>query len=1172
MSVETNAQSGFLFSRRFLPLFATQFLGAFNDNFFRFAMATLIVFSLGETAGGGGLSAPVIVTIAAGAFMLPFFLLSGMAGQIADRFDKSRVIRWVKLFEIVCMAVAAAGFLLNDPWILMAALVLMGTQSTFFGPVKYGILPDHLAEDELVAANGVIEAGTYLAILLGTIGGIQVMHQTGGNATIIAACVLGLAVAGTITGFLVPRTAPGAPDLKIDINIVAQTGRMIAHAAERRDIFLSILGISWFWLVGFLFLSQMQTLTADVIHGNENLSTVFMALFSLGIGLGSLLCVWLLKGEISARTVPIGALGMALFSFDLYLACNALPGSGAGTAGAGVGTVTVAAFFQGFAGWRIAVDLAMISVFGGLFIVPLYAIVQARSEEAHRARAIAANNVLNAAFMVVGAGAAAGLLHIGYQVTDIFLVLALANVLVAIHVCRLLPDELLRAIFASFFRLLFRIEVKGMEHLRDVGDRAVIVVNHVSFLDGALLATFLPAKPIFAIDTNMARNWWVKPFLSVVQAYPLDPTSPLAIKGLVREVQSGKHCVIFPEGRLTTTGALMKVYEGPGMLADKADAPVVPIRLDGLQHSYFTRLKGRMRRRLFPKVTITVLPPRDFATPDTAPGGAPNTTSARDRRRAAGLHMHDLMTEMLLEADAPEQSLFDALLDARAAHGRKSVVVDDVEQPAITYNRLVTASFALGGRIARMTERGEAVGLLLPNAAGAAVTFFALQATGRVPAMLNFTAGEAALEAACRAAEIKTVLTSRLFIEKAGLDDLAKALEAHMRVVYLEDIREEIGLGAKLRAALAGRFARIAHGRYKVTPDEPSVILFTSGSEGAPKGVVLSHRNLLTNCQQLSARIDFGPSDTALNALPVFHSFGLTGGMILPILAGAKTFMYPSPLHYRIVPEIAYGANATIMFGTDTFLAGYARVADPYDFYAMRYVFAGAEKLKDETRRMWSEKFGVRVLEGYGATECAPVIAVNTPMHNRPGTVGRLLPGIRHRLEPVDGVDAGGRLHVTGPNVMLGYLKDDAPGKLQPPQDGWYDTGDIVAIDADGYVSILGRAKRFAKIAGEMVSLGAVEDLAADLWPDASHAAVNLPDERKGERIVLVTTQGEAAGGAAGDAQSALAAHAKQNGVPALAVPAEVMPVPDLPLLGTGKIDHPAVRVLVEGKVGETGA
>jgi acyl-[acyl-carrier-protein]-phospholipid O-acyltransferase/long-chain-fatty-acid--[acyl-carrier-protein] ligase len=333
------------------------------------------------------------------------------------------------------------------------------------------------------------------------------------------------------------------------------------------------------------------------------------------------------------------------------------------------------------------------------------------------------------------------------------------------------------------------------------------------------------------------------------------------------------------------------------------------------------------------------------------------------------------------------------------------------------------------------------------------------------------------------------------------------------------------------------------------------VVLFTSGSEGTPKGVVLSHRNLLANRHQLAAVVDISPRDVVLNALPVFHSFGLTGGLLLPLLAGVRTFLYPSPLHYRTVPELAYGINATILFGTDTFLAGYARVADNYDFYSVRYVFAGAERVKDETRRVWFEKFGIRILEGYGTTETAPALAVNTPMHFRAGTVGRLLPAIDHRLDAVTGIAVGGRLVVRGPNVMLGYLRAEAPGVLEPPPGGWYDTGDIVEIDADGFVRIKGRAKRFAKVAGEMVPLGAVEEFVARVWPGAMHAVIAVPDAKRGEQIVLVTDRGDAT-------RPLLASAAREAGLPEIFVPRTITHVASIPLLGTGKVDYVNVHAL----------
>ena len=432
---------------------------------------------------------------------------------------------------------------------------------------------------------------------------------------------------------------------------------------------------------------------------------------------------------------------------------------------------------------------------------------------------------------------------------------------------------------------------------------------------------------------------------------------------------------------------------------------------------------------------------------------------------------------------------------------------------------------------------------MLPNANGAAATLLGMMSAGRVPAMINFTAGVANVQAACTAAEVRTIVTSRAFVERARLDKLVEALAEKARIIYLEDLRATVSSVDKIRGLVRYRRALVPR-----DPDEPAAILFTSGSEGTPKGVVLSHRNMLCNAAQAAARIDFGRTDKVFNTLPVFHAFGLTVGLVLPLVSGVPVFLYPSPLHYRIVPELVYGANATILFGTDTFLSGYARAAHPYDFRSVRYVLAGAEPVKEATRRLWSEKFGLRILEGYGVTETAPALALNTPMFNRFGTVGRLLPGIEARLEPVPGVEEGGRLYVRGPNVMLGYLKSDQPGVLVPPEEGWHDTGDIVTIDRDGFVTIKGRAKRFAKIGGEMISLAAVESLASELWPDAQSAVVTEPDPRRGERLVLVTEK-------KGATRAVFQAYAKSKGASDLLAPAEVMVVDKLPVLGSGKAD-----------------
>jgi acyl-[acyl-carrier-protein]-phospholipid O-acyltransferase/long-chain-fatty-acid--[acyl-carrier-protein] ligase len=706
--------------------------------------------------------------------------------------------------------------------------------------------------------------------------------------------------------------------------------------------------------------------------------------------------------------------------------------------------------------------------------------------------------------------------------------------------------------------LCYRVEVEGLEHYKAAGERVLIIANHTSFLDAALLAAYLPDTLSFAVNTEISRRWWVRPFLLLVDAFAVDPLSPMATRTMIEKLKENKRCVIFPEGRITVTGALMKIYEGPGMIADKAGAKILPVRIDGAQYTPFSRLRGKLRLRAFPRIRLTILQPCQFSV-DAALRG-------RARRAAIGRTLYDVMSRMVFETSPMQRTLFDALIEAMQSHGRWQTVAEDIERAPMHYHRLLTRSFLLGQRMASGTREGEAVGLMLPNSLAVVVSFFALQAYGRVPAMLNFSTGAEPLRACCRAAQVRRVYTSRKFIAQAKLEGLVEALVAEgLAVHYLEDLRRGITVFDLLGAAVCSFMAPLVYPRLQArTPDDTAVILFTSGSEGTPKGVALSHINLLANLYQVAARVDFSAADTVFNVLPVFHSFGLTHGTLLPVLSGIRTFFYPSPLHYRIVPELIYDTNATILFGTDTFLSGYAKYANAYDFYSLRYVFAGAERLKETTRATWADKFGIRIFEGYGATECAPVIAVNTPMHHQPGTVGRLLPGMMARLEAVEGTD-GGRLWVWGPNVMRGYLRAENPGTLQPTTDGWYDTGDIVTLDDEGYVKILGRAKRFAKIGGEMISLAAIERWISMRYPDVHHAAISLPDERKGEQIILLTEQ-------AGLPRSELVESARAHGLSELAVPRQVLHVAKLPWLATGKADYPAITALAKAQLDTSSA
>ncbi len=1126
--------------RRFLPLFITQFLGAFHDNVFKNALVFMMLYGT-LSQGHSQTETELLVSIAAGVFIFPFIIFSALGGQLADKFPKQKVIRMIKLAEIAIGVLGIATLFTASIPLSFITLFVLGAQSAFFGPSKFAILPDHLHTNELIAGNALLNTGTFLAILFGTIAGISLMSLNAG-LWFVSAFILASAIIGYVASRAIPQTTPKVPDLKLNYNPVTETLSILKYAfSQKKGVVQSILGVSWFFFLGSMFMAQFANFTKGTLSADETVLTLFLIIFSIGIAIGGLLNNRLLKGRVEALYVPLAALGITLFSIDLYFASN-LPAKDT--------LMGLRDFLSVLAHWRVLFDVLMIAVCGGLFVVPLNAIIQHHTEERHRARIIAAAGILDAVFIFGSSAFCALLIVNGWAIREIIILFALANAVVALYVCTILPDYLLKSFLQGLFKLFYRVEVRGLENFEKAGNRAVIISNHVSLIDPPLLAAFLPGRPMFAVNSFVAKWAIVKPFLKIVDMFPLDPTNPFSIKSLIKEVEKDKHCVIFPEGRLTETGALMKVYEGPGMIADKADAVVIPVRLDGVQHTPFARLKGKVPLKSFPKITITVLPPRKFKLDDTLSG--------RERRASAARTLYQIMEDMMFMTSDREQTLYDALLKARHINGDEEIIIEDAEFKPVKFKRLIQGSMVLGRKFSKITEKSENVGLLLPNSVSTVVTFFGLQAYGRVTAMLNFSAGARALVSACQTAQIKTVISSHRFIEMGRLEGVIQEIEKHAKIVYLEDIKKEMTLADKLFGLMANPAS--VHKNNKIKPDDPALILFTSGSEGMPKGVVLSHGNIMSNIVQLSSRVDFNRQDVVFNCLPMFHSFGLTGGTLLPILSGVKTFLYPSPLHYRIVPELIYSTNASIMFGTDTFLNGYARMADPYDFYRMRYIFAGAEKVKEETRQLYMNKYGVRILEGYGATETAPVLAVNAPMHLRTGTVGRMLSGIEYRLEDVPGVKEGGRLFVKGPNVMLGYYHADHPGIIDPPKEGWYDTGDIVSVDEQGFVKILGRAKRFAKIAGEMISLASVESMVQKIYPEAEHAVAALPDEKKGEQLILVTTQ-------KGVKKADLSSYASTHKISELAVPRKILEIDALPVLGSGKTDYAKLQAYVEAQL-----
>jgi acyl-[acyl-carrier-protein]-phospholipid O-acyltransferase/long-chain-fatty-acid--[acyl-carrier-protein] ligase len=702
---------------------------------------------------------------------------------------------------------------------------------------------------------------------------------------------------------------------------------------------------------------------------------------------------------------------------------------------------------------------------------------------------------------------------------------------------------MIKAIFRLLLQMLFRFDAHNVAGLKTPGP-VLLIPNHVSWLDWLLLYVCLDDDWKFVTSSTTAQASWLHRLMMINRhTFPIDTASPYAVKRMAEFLQSGGRLVLFAEGRISLTGGLMKLFEGTGFLLFKTHAKVITCYLRGANRLPVVRHAGWTL--WFPRVTAhfseVLLPPKSKDA---------STTQARQRLTAWLL---DQMIQQQFNVEmeqGPATPL--AAITEMAGHRPHSIALEDVTQKSLTYRRFMVGVRLMAQRWEKVLEptTGGRIGVLLPNVVATPVVVLSLWAAGKVPAILNFSTGTAGMLTCVQLAGLKQVITSRVFEVKAKLK-LDPFRQAGVSVIYLEDVRAEIG-GAQRMMALA-RQTLSPHAALRApASDSSAVILFTSGSEGVPKGVELTHRNLLANVRQMLAVIDLQDSDRIFNALPLFHSFGLTVGTLLPLVRGLYTFIYPSPLHYRVVPAVVYDRACTVLLGTNTFLNGYARKAHPYDFRSVRLLIAAAEKLQEFTAATWARRFGVRILEGYGATECSPCLSVNTPLQPLYGSAGRFVPGIEYKLEPVEGVAEGGRLLVRGPNIMRGYLNADANAKFQE-LGGWYDTGDIVHVDEAGFVHILGRLKRFAKVSGEMVSLTAVEEALAGAFPHyglrCEVAVLTRHDEDKGEALIAVTNEPRLR-------IEEIRAAVKAKGLTNLCAPREIKVVREIPKLGTGKINY----------------
>ena len=1118
---------GLLLSRRFLPFFLCQFLGAFNDNLFRSALVVLISFGLFKNDHSAAW-----VQLAPAIFILPFFLFSIMAGDRVDRGGKRAMLIGTKIAELLIMATAAAAIHLASLPLFLFCLLLTGVQSAFFGPIKYSLLPELLHRDELLTGNAWFSASTFAAIVLGILLGAAA--ASGSYLPWLVGGWLLCSVLGILTAVAVPHgrfhpptvTAPPPPAWR-------SFKATLSSVCADKGMFCLIIGGSLFWMISSMVLAELPN--SGKAHYAPSLSMLF-----LGVAAGAGLCAVILRGEVSNRYAVVALLVATVLM--IFCAVVFTPAADSPPYLLFIGIFAFAA--------------AMI-----VYVVPVVASIQRLAGDDTRARVIASYNVLNALFIVIG-GVIAALLHTVAGAAASAAVLSLAALLTlfaAVWGITLLPIETLRHGLRVLIGRLYRVEVRGLENLPQ--EKSVIICNHCSLLDGPLLSIFLEngdRRFLYAIDRHQAQQFLARFILNRSFYAAVDSMQPQGIRKLIHEANRHAHIspMIFPEGRLTSTGGLMKTFPGTGVIAQRVcGGRVTPVHIDGTQYSHSSNLRGKLKLRWFPRVTITVGKTRQLAV---------NPKESHHRQRDSMIHqINVIMEQQALAGRRQSANLTQLFLDGQARHGGDKILFCEFSPlRRLNYRRFFAAAVALGERLHRhgAVDHGR-IGLLVPSSIGATAAFYGAVFHGLTPVLLNPSSGPRQVLSACRTTTVETVFTARALVERlpASQRIIDALTEQGIRVVYLEDLRAQIRLPQKLRALAAmrfpSRFGKRLPGFHRHS-DSAAAVLLTSGTEGDPKGVVLSHRNLISNCAQTLVRVSVNHDEVLLNTLPVFHSFGLLAGLILPVDAGIETWQYPSPLHYRIVPEALYFSNATLFFSTNTFLSNYAKHAAPMTFHHLRRVYAGAEKLREETRQTWLQRFGVRLFQGYGVTETSPVISVNSDLFCQDGSVGRILPGIEVSLRPVEGINDGQKLCVKGDNIMLGYLLADNPGELRPPPEGWHDTGDIVRLDDEDYLTILGRAKRFIKIAGEMVPLDGVEAQLKKHWPETEFALVGVADAKRGERLALMTTTALT--------RDEVLRALQADGMPELWAPKDIQVIDELPMLASGKVDYRSIQATFE--------
>jgi acyl-[acyl-carrier-protein]-phospholipid O-acyltransferase/long-chain-fatty-acid--[acyl-carrier-protein] ligase len=1122
------ANSGFqgvLKNGGFQAFLWTQFLGAFNDNAYRILVSLRAVDLVASPA-----LRDRYLAAATALFVLPSLLFTGYAGHLADAVSKRKVLIAVKAFEILAMAAGILTLTSSSVSWMFVVLFLMAVHSTVFSPAKYSIVPEIVAEKDLSRANALLEMSTLVAIVLGIASGSFLYKEWKLEAGRIGLVLLGIAVVGFVASLRITRTPAAGTRQRFQLNPFAEISTGTRHLLRDRAMWLSVLGISYFWFLGALFQSDLVDLGKETLHASDGQVGLLLAGISLGIGVGAMLAGRLSGDKVEIGLVPLGSILLGVFS--------------------------LAVWFAGGSYWLALVALFFLGVAAGIFFVPLNAFLQHRAEDSEKGRVIATNNIYNTVGMLLAAGIFVVCRNVLWMTPQsIILVFGLGTFLVTLYIVTVVDDYLIRFVLWMLTHTIFRIRIVGQEHVPFRGP-ALLVCNHMSHVDGFLVGAcvqrfirFMVWKPYYEMKS---LNW----FLRKTKAIPVGNSGP---RDMVHAIRSARHelearhvVCIFAEGAISRTGNMLPFKRGMEKIVEGLEVPVIPVHLDRLWGSIFSFERGRFFWKW----------PKRIPYPVTISFGAPMPAGS------TALEVRQAIQELSAAAVSHRATRRDTLgrrLVRQTRQNWSQFAMADSTGRELTRGRMLTGGLIVANWIRRNSAATEMIGVLLPPSAAGALVNLGITLAGRVSVNLNFTAGREGMAAAVGQCSIGTIVTSKTFLAKAKL-------EAMPGMVYVEDILARVSKASQLRALLAARFAPVSLICGKARPHSLATVIFSSGSTGQPKGVMLSHYNVLANIEAIAQVFWIGPDDRIVGVLPFFHSFGFTVTLWFPVVAGCGVVYHPNPVDAKAIGELIRKYQATLLLSTPTFCTTYTRKCSPEEFASLRYVLVGAEKLRAPVAVAFKEKFGLDLLEGFGCTEMAPVVAVNAPgfeagkdtqIGNKPGTVGHPLPGVAARIvDPVTfaprPANTEGLLLVQGSNRMMGYLGQ--PERTADVfRDGWYSTGDIALIDDEGFLRITDRLSRFSKIGGEMVPHIRIEEAIASIIGDAPCAVAAVADDLRGERLVAMYVVPDLS---PADLWQKLAA----TDLPRLWLPKRenIYPVEQLPVLGTGKLDLRGVRTLAE--------